>query len=1175
MSIDPASYAAYFNVARHNLLLALNHVAHKSGIQQVENDDQVANHPVLVQLAQWAKLQEAGENISDKDIRVVKQLVNGLQKALPVLSDEFIQAISGQKINIEYMAARADRSRQPATQERDRKSPAEKAIRTWRMADLHWALDMLVKTLMAQRNYFSHAYQTPVVFKSKSAVTNLLGIWFDAARREAKSRFEFLEHEVKDLLRHDPDTKKEDPNALHALTRAENGAYQLTDKGAAFFCCLFLDKQQGNEFLKQIPGFKYDAERPYQAILRTYTHWSIRLPFVRIDTDNTAQSLGLDMLNELARCPVEIYEQLSPEQQKAFEVKPETDVVTDVDTDEGMATRFVRHGDRFAPLVMSCFDHLASANAQHDTGIRFLLDLGDFYFAAYPKKMPDGSTDVRRLKQKVLRFGHLSQALAQAAQKPEAWNVLERVSTERDFDQPYIVQSRPHYHLSDEGSIPIKLKAHCSANLYTPPQRDPLQADRFEELPSERPDFWLSPYELVNLAFYQHLRVRHALPENQYPKVDNLLSAYQSSLRRLYENMQTQPDAWYSANKEALAIKLQRFCHETGAKTFYTLCPQDLPGELQALLLNKAKAPETRMLEFGKNTLQLLIDEGDTRLQDVQRAKQSLNERIKPGKPSHRVLRAGDMATYLAKDILRLQPVQDESSDHKGKPTSIMSDLLQARLAYFGREKTSLPALFNSLRLTGQAEVSKNHPFLQGIRLDAPGMNGIAQFYEAYLRERQAHLKQLQSQLQQDPASLQSPALAWLHLAKMPERLQDNNNLPALMRRYLKRLADQEPLNLPRGLFRELTVKALLNLGNAALHAEVQAELDKEAARGRFTSPSILVALYFSHVQGDASQDFYYLHLSKREKLNDAINGADWRHTQWVEHAVERLCKANPRLKGRALEEALAAERADRSKQLRSKVLDQDRALNHRATQDQVLFLATRQLMDLNDVKAKSKAGDNAAANMLEKLKLQTLQREDLNAMVPHEVRVAGKTIYAEAIKAKNTGKFKSLSRDRRLPGLLHYYPAERIHVSAITHELQAYPHAQNQAFKEVLGFETRHNQRQKLQANDKVVAKTSLHRVLVEQYFKQYPQSTDDPQRLQAEALTLRNAFCHNQTPEPSNVKDAAAHPMLLVAHDTLAPKRQEPKDIAHVKDGQSVAQYFADALSTRYQHMQKAPKP
>ena len=1188
MSDNRACYAAYFNVARHNLLIALNHIAQKSGISPIDNDDQIANHPILQELDKWQQTEEKEKDktISDKDIRIVKQVVKGLQKALPILGDDFVQAISGQKMGKDFIPPKRNRDGGDAADTKQEKKSTEKSSRTWRLSDLHWVLKMLAEALIEQRNFYSHAHQNQVYISKQ--LMGLLVTWFDAGRREAKSRFEFLNHELEHLLlRFDTKPFALNPDAPHALAKQEAGTHRLTERGAAFFCCLFLDKQQGSEFLKQIPSFQADDGRYSQATFRTYLHWSIRLPFVRIETDNTAQSLALDVFNELARCPAEIYEHMGKERQQEFEIKPDVDSpwrTTEVDDDgDGMVTRYIRHADRFAPLIMDCFDHMGSADEQRDVGIRFQLDLGDFYFAAYPKKLPDGSTDVRRLKQKVLRFGRLSEAVLQSKARPHPWQELERVNTERDYGEPYIVQTRPHYHLPETGSIPIKLKRNCQQSLYDAPQTDPEKPGRFKEFASERPDFWLSPYELVNLAFYHHLRTRHALPESEFPKVENLLSSYCSSVQRLYNNIQQHPADWRCNDKPALEEKLRQFSRHPTAKPFYTLLPQDLPADLLALLLNQTKPSEEIVCKQAQNTLRLLMEDGEERLAQVQAVKQSLNDpakRTKPGKPGHRVLRAGEMATFLAKDMLRFQPVQDENSPHKGKPTSIMADLLQARLAYFGRDKTSLPALFTSLHLTGNEQADKNHPFLQEIEINAAGMNGIAQFYEVYLSKRTNHLQGLQSQLSQGASVLGKPAFAWLMGERVRKRLDRKDDVANLVTQYLKRMdkprkneprnepPKYEPLNLPRGLFRVLTVKALMRLDNADLNAKLQTELDKEADRGRFTSASILVALYFSHVQQDASQDFYYGDMDRLQKRFDDLYDDKWREMQWAKDEVQGLQQIRPRLAPREVDQALQQKCVQRRKKMGNFKHDLDRTLSHRATQDQVLFLAARQLIDL-DVRrnrgTQQAAQDGVTETMFDKLRLENLKRDDLNQMVPHAVRVEGKTIFEEEVQVKNIGRFKSLARDRRLPGVLHYYPEDRIPANLVAHELQAYPRAQNKAMEDVLAYEGVRNARQELQASDPAV-RVSLHRTLMEQHLKQVDMPHETRIKLQDEALTLRNAFCHNQIPVPSK-EGAPENAMLETAKQSLAPARQAGKGLAAITDGKTVAEHFANALHDRYQ--------
>lgn len=1173
-----AAFAAYFNVARHNLLLALNSVSERTGLKPIENDSDLLGHPVLSKLKDWAQLEENGGSIPDKDIRAVQRVLKGVQKALPILNDDFAQAVSGQRISQEYKREASDRHSK-LKEEPKKNNSVEKTIRTWRVSDLAWALSLLTETLMKLRNYHSHAYQNSV--NPEKSLIQLLGIWFDASRREIKSRFDFSEHEVAHLVRYDPKTKREDPKRPHALYSAKQKKYSFTESGRAFFCCLFLEKQQVYELLGQLSGFKNkESSRPHQATLRTYGHWSIRLPFQRIDTSSTSQSLALDIMNELARCPIEIYENLSAQYQKIFEVTSEVEDKSQsheigFSDEEFLQTRFIRHSDRFAPLILQYLDHIACADRRKDIRIRFQLDLGDFYFAAYPKRLTDGSIDNRRLKQKILRFGLLSEAIAQSQNKPDVWKRLECVNLESEPEHPYIVQTRAHYHFPKEGgSIAIQLIPKLSPNLYDEPIENPEKKGQFKPLASQRPDFWLSPYELVNLIFYQLLRTTHveSLHDGNFPGVDDVLKAYRASLKRLYKAIMAKPESWVSASKAELGDKLNDFCHTNGHKPFYTLRPKDLPGDLQDLLLGKVKVPKVQMQQQAAVTIDLLKKEGDARLRDLFRAQNSLNERIKVGKSAHRVLRAGEMATFLAKDMLRLQPLQDVTTAHKGKPTSILADLLQARLAYFGRDKNSLPALLKSLKLTGNKDPNKNHPFVELINVNDPRMNGIAQYYKQYLLERQAYLSKLQEQLANGDFDLESPALAWLNLAEIPQRLKGRDQLSSLLSRYLTSIDDTnevyEPLNLPRGLFRELILGALSRLNHPGLNTGIKKAMDLENDRQIPTSVSYLIDLYFRSIRDDGYQEYYCFEKSKLSKrLTEAAAELDF-ESDWAQSTMETLRRERTKSNVKELKALVAAAWEDRRRKLNSYTTDLEKNMRLRAAQDQVLYLAARHLMDLSEEgkqNSNANASENSSVNMFDNIKLKTLSREDLNLQVSHRIEAFEKTIYTDQIKAKNIHKFKRLARDRRMKGLLHYYDATHIHVNIIEYELQAYPRAQLHAFKFVLGFEKKYNEDQKLQATG-LSHGESLHRKIVEQSLKTSAKPVDELSQLCDQVLTLRNAFCHNQLPHPLPKSDPAAIQMLKGARLSLAYARQQNTDLKQIIDRGSVADFFAEELKKQY---------
>lgn len=1204
---DRAVYAAYFNVARHNLLLSLNSIGERAGLSHMGNDESLASHPVLSKIKVWADLQSGGKTISDADIRLAKQIIPGLQKALPVLDDDFAQMVSGQSISRTFTRhpPQAGAAGGKFPDEWRKKPKGEKAIRSWRIEDLHWVLTQITAALNALRNGYTHAGHKDAVLSQP--MTLMLNAWFDAARRYAKDRFGYTQAHLEHLERIDPQTKKEKRDFIHRLTHLNRSAFGVTPRGAAFFCCLFLDKQQSKEFLMQLREFRHGRGAPHQATLRTYTGWGIQLPFVRLDPDSSAQGVALDMLNEITRCPVEIYDNLSPEQQKEFEVQIDDDLSeaspetpTDSEGDEAPTSRLIRHRDRFAPLIMQCFDHMAQANSQHDPGIRFQLDLGDFYFRTYAKPLPDGTADTRRLKQKVLRFGLLSQAREQAKNKPEAWTALERVNTAPNSTDPYIVQTAPHYHLSEEGgSIGIQVVESLKQNTEAPMLYDAPQGEKnsYEPLATQRPHFWLSPYELVNLAFYHQLRLTHSLPDD-YPSVGDFLRRYRSSYKELLKSIHGKPDDWQFSSKDELADKLKAF-----NEGFYTFAPKDLPEDLVRLLTRKAaRVPAALMLAQAKNTLELLIQDGAQRLETVQRVKDNLKNRIKPGKVGYRSLRAGEMATFLAKDLLKMQPYQDASLAHKGKPTTAQTDVLQSRLAYFGRDKDSLSRIFESLHLTNNRDHKKNHPFLGEIKLQDQSIKGIAQFYEAYLKQRKIHLKGVQERLEREPDCLSDPTLSWLGFNTVPTRMQGKDDLETLAGTYLKRMKGEQPpdeppapldkqpkppaLNLPRGLFRDLIIQALLSLQNKGLTTAIQAALAQEAQRAKLedpedprksmrTSVSHLIDLYFQHHKNqDRYQEFYRHKLSKLEQRKEETEGPNWRKGRWFQEHKQRLRQQNPDLSPQEMS-PLLKEKWDQ--QIDALIKSLRKQMRVSAAQDQVLFLAARHLITLCHTPHKAKVSmqemHDKSIDFLSKLKLETLKRDSLDFEVEHAQTVGEKEIYDEKIKVKNIGRFKHLLRDRRLGGLLHYYQAQRIHHRDIQYQLRAYPKAQQAALRYALIFEAYAQKNQP--PSPSLDKEGSIHRTLLARYLKSssLALTLEERQQLQTEILTIRNAFCHNQLPQPEGVKtgDEAAMGMLEQAKQNLAPKLLAPNG-GGTKPDETAANYFAEKLRACY--LQIAPQ-
>ncbi len=439
--INQSILAAYTNQARHNLLLVLNNIADKTGSSKTEDDGELKSHSVL-------------NLLTNSDARKQQTVIRGLEQAFP-----FILPLS---VRLQSY----NRTQQNNVQKQ--KNKAQKG--TLLPENYYHYLKQLIDSLHQLRNFTSH-YKHPAPTVTKE-LSQLLDDAFDAAIRIIKKRHKsagFGGQVMEHLRRYmpNPDYKKEiltNKNAKAAILKPDfkyplTKDNQLTKFGQVFFCCLFLSKQEGYQFLKQISGFKSEKDIAKQATLKVFTCFHIRLPFIRLNTRMTKQILALDMVNELARCPRVLYDLLSLQEQKKYQIvldsAPDTD---EAETDEDNIQPFIRHEERFIPLLMRYFDE-----TQAFSELRFQVDLGDFYFAAYPKTLykehPEFQTqELRRLKKKILSFASLTQLeqpeteQVQSLKKSPQWQQLENENSERlkDYPLPYIVPTQPHYHLLED-----------------------------------------------------------------------------------------------------------------------------------------------------------------------------------------------------------------------------------------------------------------------------------------------------------------------------------------------------------------------------------------------------------------------------------------------------------------------------------------------------------------------------------------------------------------------------------------------------------------------------------------------------------------------------------------------------------------------------------------------------
>ena len=255
--------------------------------------------------------------------------------------------------------------------------------------------------------------------------------------------------------------------------------------------------------------------------------YRIRLPRgKRLDKKDTKGLLALDILNELRKCPEELYELLSKEGKEFF-----IDRVSSSAEDTPDIVKRLRFGDRFAYLALRAIDECEVFN-----GIRFQVRLGSYRFKFYDKNCIDGSAQLRRLQKEINGFGRLQdiealrkQLWKDLLQKKEYDSVqLEDRSANLDLMQfvedtpkstPYITDTRAQYNIHNNriGLIwngnECRLLKNIRDNdvqrqgVFLPElvnvDGSPKVSGKGIELPS--PLCTLSVYELPALLFYHYL----------------------------------------------------------------------------------------------------------------------------------------------------------------------------------------------------------------------------------------------------------------------------------------------------------------------------------------------------------------------------------------------------------------------------------------------------------------------------------------------------------------------------------------------------------------------------------------------------------------------------------------------------------------------------------------------
>ncbi len=771
-------FSAFLNLARHNAYLTLSYISQIILNEKIKENDEVylANAKII------CALKDGNEIIKQK---IVKQ-ISKYFKFLPA-------AVYYEKLKSKRQDENNNIDKKEGLDYQDKKKQLSEPSR------YHEVLVNFLELLDKYRNFYSHLGHPKInAYENHRDLIKYLDAIFDSSVRICIQRFDYQEKDIKHLRRYDgaetdqtgKRVAKHNPKFFLNLTTEQDKENELNTRRLAFFISLFLEKKQANDFLKKLKGFK-DARTPEkQSTFEVYTAIRIKLPKQKSYSEETNLSIAADMINELQKCPDNLYSLLSEENKDKFRVEIAMRYNTDNYEENGLLKRF---NDRFPYFALKYFDY------KDNFPIRFHVNMGKYYFKFYNKVLVNGKTEIRKLDKNLKAFGKI-QELEKLRQLN--WsdllkeNPIYKENTENfDFKtikaseyKPYIQDTFPNY----------IIKNHQIGLKFT--DNDILPNIDAEKTKNPKPDAWLSTYELVGMVFYDYINknteksASAELLKNYYDKVRKVFEDIKNeTIKPIVFNFTTETDK----NVEALEIKDAKKLVNDTILSSYKIDINDLPKTLQYFLIGKSPTKNENFNSYAIQKINKMLESTEARLNNLNRDLKKFGDKgNKYGSKKFKEIKSGVLADFLAKDMLFFQPSLNHGKD---KITSMNFLVLQANLAMYNENRHLLTDIFKQCKLI-DSEIA--HPFLYTLNPEKNLM--YYDFYKSYLWARKKYLIKCKSEQRFNK---------YYFLQQKRKNLIERKQAD-----FIAKVTDKyfynEPINLPRGLFCD-AIREFVNVKNS------------------------------------------------------------------------------------------------------------------------------------------------------------------------------------------------------------------------------------------------------------------------------------------------------------------------------------------------------------------------
>lgn len=742
-------FDAYLNIAQNNFFNLIWHIALKYCPDKLQSvDSAVSNEITKAQEDSLTILQEA---LREEDSLLATKVQDELSSNLPFFEPLF-----------KYMEGKAIPKKDKDRQDLD-----------YQIENRGDLLHCLGEDIRCIRNASIHPhtikdYQKLIVDATFmiSPLTNL----FDQARREIKTRRNLTDREVSfltnPLYRYDKETNKgitkyKEKASFYYGFRTRSDV--LSDTGIVFFTCLFLEKKHIVKFLDNTILKNHVIQEEEKGIIRNiFSFFRMRQVKERVDCTLPNDAMAMDILNELSKCPVELYDVLPIEQKRKF--------VIDVDGNEVL---MVRHSDRFPALALKYFDSFKIFER-----LRFQSFLGNYHFKFYDKKCIDGQSRVRTLQKEVKGLGRLQEI--EEKRKTE-WGDLLKV-TDPNTAIPLTADSSPY--VSD-----CRAKYVFNANRVAISFVDyfPTAKELSGHKEQNWHQAWLSTFELPAMLFLS------LMDKDGARKCEKIISQHISAIKRLLKDIETGT--------------LQKGCGDRYTEECYGLKMGWIPEKIRDYITDTDYDAEKR---FAAHAVSIINDEigmaerwSKRIISDLEK-QQDKSKAKKPGKKGSQLIKEGYLAEVLAKDIIKIQP---SDAQGRNKLTGQNFAVLQASLALYKVNLSSLQRIFET---AGLLSGNYAHPFVHKVIEAEP--SSIKDFAKMYFDEK---VKYYNNCLKEHSYSICQVAKPTSEKWKK----RDTDYYVRLAKRY-----QEQPIELPRGLFYNAILDVLRAKGKSAGWKQVFAQ---------------------------------------------------------------------------------------------------------------------------------------------------------------------------------------------------------------------------------------------------------------------------------------------------------------------------------------------------------------